>query len=163
MIGALATLALLSGLYHPSGAAPRHAVQVEHYRVGRWRLDVRRDRFLYQTTCSIRRDRVEYRHGVVAFEFGPGVNTANAIFRIDDAAPQGVGSVAVQAAGLGAALSGPSLHNPSGGRVYIPADKLTDARKVAIRPNAQSWHQTFDLTGLSKAVDVAKAKNCDAL
>lgn len=162
MIGALAALAMLGGLFHPNDKL-RHDVRAQHYRVDGWRLELWDDRFTGQTTCRIERSNVVYSQGIVTFRFGHNVDTANALFRLDDGSVHTAGSVAVEAAGMGAKLSGPNLTNPSNGEVHIPADDLGDTLKVSIKPNNRMGHRVFDLTGLSHALEAAKARRCDVV
>jgi hypothetical protein len=162
MVGAFAALALLSGLSDPGGPpAGQGDRQVRHYRVAGWRLEVHRDRFADLVACTLQKPGVTYDRGVLTFRFSHGVDTANALFRIDNAQPRGAGSVAVEAAGLGAHFNGPNLTNPSNGEVHIPADAVDEARKVSIEPNRRSAYRTFDVTGLSRAIEAAKARGCD--
>jgi hypothetical protein len=162
MVGAFAALALFSGLFGLGSAPPGPGDrQVRHYRVAGWRLEVGRDRFAGQVACTFQKPGVTYDHGVYTFRFARDVDTANALFRIDNAPPRGVGSVAVEAAGLGARFNGPSLTNPSNGEVHIPASAVGEARRVSIEPNRRIAHRTFDVTGLSRAIEAAKARGCD--
>lgn len=159
MIGAVAALALMSGLFQ----SPGRDVQVRRYQTAGWRLTVRQNHFTGLTACTIERRNVVFAEGVVTFHFGHRVDTANAEFRIGDAPPRVVGSVAVEAAGLGARFNGPNLGNPSNGEVHIPADLVDQAQLVSIKPNRKMNHRTFNLTGLSTAVEMAKAQRCDDL
>jgi hypothetical protein len=162
MLAAAAALALLSELFHHGGSpARRPDLKVQHYRVAGWRLEVRQDRFIGTATCTIQRSGVTYGHGLLTFRFGQRVDTANALFRVDDGPLRSAGSVAVKAAGLGARFDGPNLANPSNGEVHIPSDDLGPALSVSIKPNSRMTHQTFNLTGLSSAIEAAKAKGCD--
>jgi hypothetical protein len=162
MVGAVAALALLSGLFHPGGSpASRPDLQVQHYRVTGWRLEVRRDRFTDVAACTIQRSDITYDRGLLTFRFGHRIDTANALFRVDDGPVRTAGSVAVKAAGMGARFNGPNLANPSDGEVHIPADDVAQAARISIKPNSKMTHRTFDLTGLSNAIETAKAKGCD--
>lgn len=102
-----------------------------------------------------------YDRGVLTFHFGHDVDTANALFRADNGPTQSAGQVAVEAAGLGARFNGPNMTNPSNGEVHIPARELGEAIKVSIQPNHRASHRTFDMTGLSRAIEVAKVRGCD--
>ena len=164
MVSALAAMALLSGfpivgdLFHHNPDQ-----QVEQSHIMGWRLVVVQDRFNNQTTCKIDKSAVAYQHGVVTFQFGNGVNTAAAEFRVDGGEPQPAVLLAVQAAGLGARLSGDNLQNPSQGEVNIPASALSGARSVSIRADRVSGHRDFSLAGLSEAIQAAKGKSCDVI
>jgi hypothetical protein len=163
MVGLMAALALTGGLFHFGGRPDGRDVRVHHYRQAGWHFTVRQDRFRGKTTCRIYKHDITYAEGVVTFQFARGVNTANARFRLDNGPPREAGSVAVEAAGLGVRFNGPNLRNPSDGEVHIPADVIGGATQVAIQPNSATNHRTFNLTGLSHALLVAKAQNCDDL
>lgn len=156
MAGAVAALALF-GLFHPDA----RDAQVQHVHVAGWRIEARHDRFTDHTVCTLRRDHVRYADGVVTFAFSQGTDTANATYRLDNGPVQRAGDVAVAAAGLGARFDTQNLHNPSNGEVHIPAADLGQAHMVYIRANTKMTHRAFDLTGLSRAFEAAKARNCD--
>jgi hypothetical protein len=163
MVGLMAALALTTGLFHFGGSSGGHDVKMHFYHGGGWHFTIRQDRFRGQTTCAIYKHDVRYAEGVITFQFGHGVDTANARFRLDNGPAREAGSVAVEAAGLGAQFNGPSLRNPSNGEVHIPADVVGPATSVAIQPNTKMNHRTFNLTGLSRALEIAKAQHCDDL
>ena len=164
MVSAVAAMALLSGLPNLGALlSPNHDQTVERSRVMGWSLEVVQDRFANTTTCRLQKSAMQYRHGVVTFQFGGGVNTAGAQFRVDGGEAKTAVSVAGEAAGLGARLSGDNLRNPSDGAVHIPASMLAGARTVAIRPDSLSNHRDFSLAGLSEALQAAKEKNCDVV
>lgn len=163
MVGLVAALALTSGLFHAVHRTDGRDVHVHYYRQAGWHFTVRQDRFQGKTTCRIYKHDVTFAEGVVTFQFGHGVDTANARFRLDDGPPRDVGSVAVEAAGLGASFNGPNMRNPSNGEVHIPAAVIGAATRVAIQPNAATNHRTFSLAGLSRALEVAKAQSCNDL
>ncbi len=163
MINAL-TMALLLGLSNPLAGlnlAPDRDVQQSHQDVGGWRLDVKHDQFSGRTTCRLSRGPVSYERQVVTFRFASWVDTANAEFRVDNGAVQSVGSVVVEAAGLGARLRGNSATNPSGGLVAIPSRLVANAASVSIRPNPKRSHKDFAVKGLAGALGVAQQKGCD--
>jgi hypothetical protein len=162
MVSAVAAMALLSGLPNIGTLLHHNPDQrVEQSRVMGWRLEVTRDSFANTTVCKIDKSAILYKHGVVTFQLGHGVNTANAQFRVDDGPARDTSSVALQAAGLGAVLRPGKLPNPSDGAVNIPAAILAGARQISIRSDSGSGHRNFNLSGLSEALEVAKGKNCD--
>ena len=164
MIGAAAALALFGGIFSFDGALGRHRdLQIEHYRVTRWGLEVRRNHFTGQTACTLRRPGITYAHGVITFSFGHKINTANANFRVDNGSVRTVSSVAIEAASLGAQFNGPDLANPSRGEVHIPAAYVQNSTTVSIQPNDTITHRSFDLRGFSHALGEAKKQGCDAI
>jgi hypothetical protein len=171
MIG-LATLALMSAVTNPFSDIHMPSVhlpsfhhpadaQTTHYGVKGWRLDVRKDSFSRSTTCVIHRDEVSAAHGVVTFRFHEWTDTANAEFRVDALAPQRIGAVDVEVAGLGAPLRGKDATNPSGGKVSLPLRLVEGAHVVAIRPNVHSNHRDFPLDGFGAAIAAARGQGCD--
>lgn len=159
-----ATLALLAALTNPFSSfhlPHRGDVQQNRERIEGWRLEVAQDRFDGRTRCELRRGAVSVRHGVASFTFGRATPTAAAEFRIDAGPPQKAADVAEEAAGLGAAIAGDDLRNPSGGRVAIPLRLLTQARQVSIRPHPRSAHRDFDLGGLDTALARGQVQGCD--
>jgi hypothetical protein len=163
MVGAALAIALLGNLPVVGGLFGQPDKKTEHLRVGNWGLDVVQDRFTGSIGCEIRKSAITYRHGVVVFQFGHNVDTANAEFRVDNGPARPVSSVTVEAAGLGARFGSDNLDNPSDGVVNIPASVISNARQVSIRPNARSNHRTFDLTGLAQAVVAARSHRCDVV
>jgi hypothetical protein len=162
MLGALAALAVLSGLFQTSGhPLGRRDILIQNTRVAGWRLEVRRDRFTGESRCVLRKPGVTYGVGLITFRFAADVDTANALLRTDTGPPRRVGLWAVEAAGLGARFDGPNLSNPSNGEVHVPAAELGSTRRVLIRPNERVAPRTFDVTGLSRAIEASKARGCD--
>ncbi len=162
MPAAIAALALLGGLFQPAAYEPgNHDVQVRHYHVSGWRLEVRRDRFDGRTVCWLERPHMVYANGVVTFSLGHAIDTANAQYRLDNGPDESVGSVAVEAAGLGAQFTTTNFENPTDGRVNIPLDQLGEAHRIWIKPNDKMAHRAFDLAGLSQAIEVAKGRGCE--
>lgn len=163
MVGAIAVLAFLGGHYHPPAWWHGSDVRTHWNRTAGWDLKIRRDRFTGANACTLFRRNVVYSGGVITFRFAHRVDTANAQFRIGDGPLRSVGSVAVEAAGLGARFEGADLRNPSNGEVHLPADVVGSAQSVSIKPNMHMNHRTFDLRGLSHAVLMAKGQRCDDL
>jgi hypothetical protein len=154
MIGAVVALALF--------AQARQTADVtrEFVPVRGWTLEVRRDRFSGETSCAFRTRDIALEKDVFTFSFPATVNTANAMFRVDDGRPQAIGPLGPEAAGLGVALSSDDLRNPSGGRVHIPARHLQGANSLRIRPNLNDGDKIFGLGGLKDALALAATKGC---
>jgi len=160
MAGAIAALALL-GLFHPRDSTDHWDAQVRHAHVAGWRIELQRDRFTERTSCTIKRAHVAYGDGVLTFEFGHGVDTANAVYRLGNGPVLRADDVAVEAAGRGARFDTQNLDNPSNGEVHLPLTAVGGAQKVSIRANTRMAHRVFDLTGFSRALNLAKQRNCD--
>lgn len=163
MLGAIAALAVLGAHPHLPTLWRRPDERTHWRRTNGWDLKIHYDRFTGAQACTLFRRNVVYSGGVVTFRFDHWVDTANAQFRLGAGPLRSAGSVAVEAAGLGARFEGPNLRNPSNGEVHIPGDVVGGAQSVSIKPNPHMSHRTFDLRGLSHAVEVAKGQHCDDL
>jgi hypothetical protein len=125
-----------------------------------WTLTVRRDRFTDEKSCIVRSRGVRYRDGVLTFQFGPSVDTANAVYRLDNGAARSVGAVAVESAGRGASFLTSNTSNPSAGLVRLPVSEVQGHQGVAIRPSAKARVRNFSLVGFDVALTAAGAKGC---
>src|SRR5258708_13004105 len=112
MVGLMAAMALTTGLFHFGHSSDRHDVKTHFYHGGGWHFTIRQDRFRGRTTCAIYKHDVRYAEGVITFQFGHGVDTANARFRLDNGPPRETGSVAAQAAGPPAPFTQPPPPTP---------------------------------------------------
>lgn len=128
-----------------------------------WVLEVRQDNFTGAKSCTIKARDMTYRHGVLTFRFGTSVDTANALYRVDQGPARSVGVVAPEAAGLGAEFKSRNTKNPSNGRVHLPTSQLQAAQTVSIRPNPGRRPQTFRLTGFETALSAARTQGCDVV
>lgn len=160
MIAAATALVLWSGLLHPWTRDAR--VERSKPAAG-WTLEVRHDTFTGATKCVVKARDMVYRHGVLTFRFDSSIDTANALYRLDQGAVQPAGLVATEAAGLGAQFRSQNMKNPSNGRVHIPTAHLQEAQTVTIRPNGHRRTKTFRLTGFGDVLAAAKAKGCDVV
>lgn len=150
-------LSLVGFLWH----APPKDVTFEKFRVAPgWVLEVRRDRFLNASTCVVRSRRVSYASGLVTFQFDGKLNTAEAVYRIDQGPPRAAADVAVASAGLGARHFTGNLRNPSGGRVFLPMSQLEAASMLEVRPNPKKRSRAFKLQGLQAGVAEARRQQC---
>lgn len=162
MNGAVLALALLPSIFGPPfEAQSRHGHDATVVsKLSGWRLAERRDRFTGLAACRLSAHDMRYVHGVVTFSFAHRIDTANALFKVDDGPARTVGSVQPEAAGLGAALLSDDTWNPSDGRVLIPTSQLKGAQAVSIRPSAKARTRTFQLNGLEQALETARAQGC---
>lgn len=160
MIAAATALVLWSSLLHPW----THDARIERLKPAPgWKLEVRQDTFTGATTCVIEARDMVYRHGVLTFRFDSSVDTANALYRLDQGVVQPAGLVATEAAGLGAQFKSRNMKNPSNGQVHIPTAYLQTAQTITIRPNSHRRAKTFHLTGFGDVLTVAKTKGCDTV
>lgn len=160
MIAAATALALWSGLLHP-WAGDAH-VERSKPAPG-WTLEAHHDAFTGATTCLVKARDMVYRHGVLTFSFDSSIDTANALYRVNQGEVKPAGLVATEAAGLGAQFKSPNMKNPSNGKVHIPMAHLQEAQTVTIRPNNRKRARTFNLTGLVDVLAIAVGKGCDVV
>jgi hypothetical protein len=153
-----ALLALMAAL--PLGQAPAAPTSTPA-AAGAWTLRTRPDAFAQETSCRLVRGRATWERGVVVFHLGAKVNSAGAVYRIDDGAPISAAADQPAVAALGFAIWRDNLANPSAGVVQIPAAKLANAHLVTIEPRTHALRTySFPVDGLATAVDAAKAKGC---
>lgn len=155
MIGAAMAFALFGGLF--SGKS--HAVQ--RYQMQGWTVELKTDSFTGAVSCRLRAKDVTVDRGAAAFDFGGGVNTAEAVYRIDGGAARSGRIAMMDVAELGVRTITASPHNPTGGFVRIPAAELSGAASVAIRPNQYHAVRSFTLSGLDEALAAEKQRGCD--
>lgn len=164
MIASLALVSLIAnplpGLHAPH-FGPRNDIHGSAQRVQGWKLEVSQDQFAGRTVCTLSHGPITVRHGVAEFRFSGSTNTANAEVRIDGGAAAPAGSMAVEAAGLGARFGGQNLKNPSDGRVEVPLRLVANAATVSIRPDMRSSRRDYSLKGLSQALAAAEERGCD--
>jgi len=155
-------MALVSLLLFPA-LGDHGAVRNAHYRVGRWILNIRTDRFADERTCRLSRPGVTYERQALVFHLPPRLDTTTAIYRIDDAPPVAARNDLMQLAHLGFALQNDDLANPSEGLVRIPADRLASARTVKIEARAFSHPFTFKIDGFGAAKVLAEKVGCPSV
>ena len=78
MLNAVAAFALLGGLF-----ASHATEKTQTYRVQGWTAEVRTDSFTSAVSCRLRAHGVTVTRGAAAFDFGQGVNTIDADYRVD--------------------------------------------------------------------------------
>ncbi len=155
MVGSVLALSLLGAVFQSQGDT-----HIERYTASDWRVEVKQDRFTGHKHCTATTHGMVYDRGVVTFHFSSGTDTANALFKIDDGVLRTAGSVAVEAAGLGANFSSKNTQNPSNGEVHIPMSYLLSATMVAIKPNDKAVHRDFNLHGLSAVLATMQSRGC---
>ena len=172
---ALTALALLPHLavphvgiqnpFHPFNPDPNAEVRTYSSRLpGGFTLVQVRDAFRGSNACRLDGRGVRLAGGVATFSFGHGVDTANAVFRIDGGPIRSVGEVAQESGRPRRALPRiANTRNPSDGRVRIPWSKLAGAERVEIRANAKSEHRAFALRPLAAAMGEARTQGCTDL
>jgi len=134
------------------------AAEVSH--VDGWTVRAHVDRFTGARTCVLSRGRIDFERRALVFHLPAKIDTAAALYRIDGAAPVGVGADEAELAGLGFALHTDDLDNPSGGIVRIPIHRLASATEVQIEAAPGRAPVKFKIGGLSAALDAARHAGC---
>ena len=136
--------------------APDHATR----RVGAWTVREQTDRFTHRSTCAVVRPRVRYERQALVLQLPARLDTSAAVYRIDDGPVISVRDDATELARLGFALHDDDLANPSGGRVTVPARRLTGARMVRVEVKPRGAVYSFKVDGLTSALDAAARLGC---
>jgi len=131
-------------------------------RIGPWTLQVKRDGFTGQVTCSLVAPRMSFDHAAVTFRFSPRTETFDAIYRVDAGPAHSWRPNAMALAAHGVQLQSDDARNPSGGRVTLPYTALVGGKTVWIRPSAKARAWPFRIEELTSAVNAAKSSGCGA-
>jgi hypothetical protein len=154
MVAAAVTLSVL-GLLHWGGDS-----KVDYLRAGGWGVEVKQDRFTGAKHCQAKYHGVVLDGAVATFRFWNWTDTANAVFRVDGGPLTTAGSVAIEAAGLGADFQTKNFDNPSNGEVHIPYRLLVSAKEVDIKPNGKAGHRAFRVDGIAQAAQAMQSRGC---
>ena len=142
---------------------PSHP-KVAHYEVhqGQWRLEIARDTFSDEVACRLqsRNKRMIYRAGAVGFHFNCSWNVKRAAYRLDGGAPASFRDDRPQLAALGVPMDRGGSDNASDGIVWIPYDRLADAKSVAIEARPGHAARRFRLDGLVALYAIAEQQGC---
>jgi hypothetical protein len=156
---ALMALLLLPPLF--GHGAPDQATR----RVGAWTVRERTDPFTRRSTCVVTEPRVSYERQALVLQLPARLDTSAGVYRIDDGPVISVREDAMEVARLGFALHDDDLANPSGGRVTVPARRLTGARTIRVEVKPRGAVYSFKVDGLASALAAAAELGCgpDAL
>ncbi len=135
-------------------------VQTTVSHVGGWTLRMERNSFSGASACSLTNHKAAYRHGVLVLQLGEAVDSADAVYRIDEGAPISTRDDELSLALQGIAVHADSLLTASGGLVRIPGVRLLGARSVRVQANSRRAPVAFAIAGLGEALDRAKAAGC---
>jgi hypothetical protein len=126
-----------------------------------WSFDLVKDRFSGGTSCHLNRGAVEVSKGFVAFKLGKAVDTADALYKIDDQPARRWRQVIPVLVAHGLTVQDDSLANPSGGVVTLPLADVMNAHEVEIRPAGDRKPRSFPIYALSIAVERAAERGCE--
>jgi hypothetical protein len=136
--------------------------RLQVYKSGRWTLKVHKDPFSNTTQCSLASPGVDIARSVARFRLSGRIDTAQALYRVDDGQPIPWRTHAMHFTSHGYQLETANLGNPSGGVVLVPLNEVAGGQVVYIRPSARARIRTFRLDGLASALQSAKAAGCGA-
>jgi hypothetical protein len=154
MLPAIAALVGFLGLAPPGQIAERR------FDVQGWRITVSQDRFTGAVACRAVHRGMSLSANTLVFRFGRNVDTSKAVYRldlgpaysvVDQPADEDVRHMVEVEAPLG---------NPSAGFVALPVSQLAGVRRVDIRANVKSAPQSFDVSGLTAALQLEAAQAC---
>ncbi len=151
----LAAAALALALTSPAaGRADQAPTQVTShlYSAGSWRLRVTRDAFARTTACHVGRRDAEVRRGALIWKLGRGVDTSQAVWRIDAGEPRRQSLLDLPASA--------NLDNPSDGRLAVPVALLAGARSVETRPSPHAHVRRLDVAHLDELIATADRLGC---
>lgn len=125
-----------------------------------WRYDAVKDSFAGGASCKLRRGEIEISHGFATFNLGKEVDTADALYRIDEGPVKPWRALIPRLVAAGLKVQDDSLANPSGGQLILPLADIVAAREVDIRPASQRNPRRFRLIALAPAIDLAALRGC---
>ncbi len=131
-------------------------------RIGPWTLEVKRDQFTGQISCSLQAPRMRFDRAAVTFRFSPRTETFDAVYRVDAGPPHSWRLSAMALAAHGVPLQTDDARNPSGGLVTLPYSALVGGKTVWIRPSAKARAWPFKIEDLTSAVNTARSSGCGA-
>ncbi|MBW8880015.1 MAG: hypothetical protein JF615_00945 [Asticcacaulis sp.] len=130
------------------------------YRFGAWRVEVKHDRFADLYRCRVYGRAKRYSpDGIVSLEFQHNIDTDNAWYRVDGAAPVRLDTLRSRVENLSPFPDPGPLENPSNGEARFPLDVLHGARYVDVRATSP-WVKHFRVDGLSAALTYAGDRHC---
>lgn len=137
------------------------APAVERHRLDQWTYELHHDAFTGKLTCNLESRNISILHGAAVFRFGNGVDTSDAVFRVDDGPAESARALALDLLHRGVSVQDEALANPSRGLVMIPVERLEQAREVTIRPSVGARPRKFLVVGLKAALAAAQSSGCD--
>jgi hypothetical protein len=158
-----ATLVALALFGEPQSLFERGQTTTHHHHVGGWTVRVIWDRFTGETSCTVRKGRVELQNDVLIFHAPEEVDTSDAVFRIDGGPARSVHEATYEDQRRGYYRNGGPLENPSAGEVALPTYYVTGAKWVYIRANPRRAPDAFDVRNFPEALALARSLKCPGL
>jgi hypothetical protein len=103
---------------------------------------------------------MDYERHAIVFRLGAGVDTTDAVYRVDDGEPIAVRDEMTSMARQGFAIYQDYLLNPSGGLVRVPERRAVGASTVKIRALTRGPVTTFRIEGFDAALEAALKAGC---
>ncbi|ESQ89900.1 hypothetical protein ABAC460_11400 [Asticcacaulis sp. AC460] len=142
-------------------------IKTQRWSSGQWIIEVRRDGFADGTQCYLRtremlgKSRIHYADGVLGFRFKHYVDPNKVWFRVDDRPSKSWRSVFRDLHMLGLTVKPYSSDFREETVILIPADELTGAQEIAIRPQEEGKPEKFDIEGFAEAMAASKRVGCE--
>ena len=134
--------------------------RVRNYSVGKWRLEMRTDKFTGELACRLKARGMSYANHAVTFHFQGFVDTNNAVYRIDGGPARKFADARWELVKGGTMLNRGPSSSPMAGDVPVPADEVMGATAVSVRANKDWGVRHYDVRGLPQALDVARQQGC---
>ena len=159
----IATAVLALSLLGPRDLfTPAQTVTV-HRRLGGWTVELVRDRFTGDVSCSMTKGRVAFHDDVLVFHGNSHAETDDAFFRIDNGAARSVREATYEDQRHGYFRDGGPLENPSAGEVALPAFYVIGAKRVYVRATPKRPPESFDVGGFADALALARSMKCPGI
>ena len=153
----IVTLIILLSFWPFSSHPP---LRVRHGVLHGWRYEQVDDRFTGGESCRLSRGPIQVSNGIVRLDFGRGVDTSDAVYRIDGQAARRWRDDIPVLTSLGVNVQRDDLANPSGGVVLLQLGPVLSAGEIDVRVGGSLQTHRFRLEGLSDAVQAATLKHC---
>jgi hypothetical protein len=139
--------------------SPQTVTEVHGHAKG-WRYDLVNDRFAGGESCKLSRGGIDISRGFATFNLGKDVDTADALYRVDNGPVKPWRTLAPRLVAAGVKIQDDSVANPSRGQVILPLADIIAGREVDIRPAGRKNPRRFKLVALAPAVDLAALRGC---
>lgn len=163
VVRALTPLAILFAATPPAATSARMP-EVVRRRVdmGDWRLNIASNPFSGAVTCRLRArgGRAFYEGGAIGFRFDRDRDVADAVYRIDGAAPRRWRDDLPDLLALGTPIDTGDMQNPGEGIVRVPWRRLAAANSIVIQARRDADTRAFRFRGLKGLYAVAVQRGC---
>lgn len=159
----LVVLLLSASILAPKATAkPVSGIATQRYALGRWQLQIRTDRFSGDVRCRLRsrNDKMLYAAGAVGLHVGGHSEILETWFRVDGGEPLRWRDALPELARLRVPMAGRDMDRPTDGLIWLPADMLESAHKIAVMRRPGRRPKTFRLAGFAELREAAVRLGC---